>query len=1598
MGGTKTATITIAKIKLTKPTASITTFTYNGSVQKPSITSFSESTMAVNYSNDESKNAGTYTATISLIDATNYQWDDETDGNVIINYTIAKVKVAQSDLPTLTTNTFVFDNTDHTVTLKNEKSYLSVTGTKTAKNVDSYTLTILISDPTNYEFATGVINTLTWDITKGVNTWNITPTIAGWVYGEYSETLNASKGVSMWGTVSFTYRKKGTTETISLENIKTSDVGSYELIATVLADGNNYDQIQEVVEFAISKKELTKPTLKTPTSVTYNTEEHSFTLNGFNEGTMTKSGDNLTQTNAGSYSVTIALQNTTNYCWTGGGVENFDLTFEILPAKLNKPTVVGDNTFTYDGDLKTLNLTGFDASTMTKSGDSKTVAGSYTATISLIDNTNYQWADGNTTNVEISWSIAKATATVPTKVDKNYTYTGADQTLDLNNFNSTLMNITGNVGKDAKIYTTVVTLKDPDNYKWATDFDGNISWGIGQATNSFTQTIVTGWSGDEDPKVPTITAKFGEVILTYKVVGSDTESETIPSAVGSYMVIARVTETTNYTGLEQEFDLNITPKSNSITGLTITGWTYGDYDAETNKPSATAKEGTIKYYYVGVGDTNYAQSEVVPTDAGTYKVLAIVTGTSEYAGANADYPFVIEKASVRELDKPTIVGNYTYNQNPQTVQITAVPTYMTLGGSLSGEDAKEYTITITLDDNHKWAEGVSNTIVWTIQKGQSVINSLAIANWTYKDIAKTPVISTNFEGCIVKYYYEGASYEKSETAPQNAGTYTLTAEIIETDNYNGVTSDGVTFTISPKTVTAPSENTNTFTYTGSSFTYLANGTDYTVSNGTKTEAGSYDVTATLNDKSNFVWSTGGTEDISFTFIINKAEFTIPSAGAKQYTGETLKSNLVNTADYLVIQNNGGEGIGEYDVILKLSDEKFKNYKWAGQNDDVQQITIKFNIVGTTNDWKTNPTIEGFEYNSFNDTINAPKGEALFGDVTFKFFIEGADGNKTGEALTLEQVKTADAGNYVMVATVPADGGVYDELTKEVKFAISKKKLTAPTKTSKTYTYIKNTSQTLELDENFDASIMDISDNTGMNATGYTAIITIAEAHQKNYEWNGGETQIEINWEILKQKLTIPTVNETQNLTYTGREISLTLDNFHGDLMDVAGNTGTNVSATGYTATVTLKDIVNYEWDGTFDGNIAWNIQKAQAEITNLTILDWAYGSDSVSPSASTNFGTINYTYEGVDGTNYPASLSVPTRAGKYKVIAKVSGSDNWNEAIEKTQIFEISKKQISKPAKDTTNFVFNGEAQTYQIASSEYYTISNNTTQTNAGSPYITISLKDTENYIWEGTDSASDLTYTFTIGKLKVTAPAENTATFIYTGTEQIYMVDGEYYSVANGRRTDAGSQTVTISLKDTNNTEWADGGINYISYTFTISKAEVKIAETTTEITEGTSGEFSISGDLLPENVGVKIEYAPTGTEDWSETVPQAVGSYDVRLTFTVSSESINFISSEQIIQTGFVIKAKSQEPSTDQIPSTNKAPTNEDKDSGLLISIIILVVEFSLITLFSVIFGLSHRYYKKKTEELVREYYIIHPDEAPENFLNEETDTKKKKKKSK
>lgn len=150
--------------------------------------------------------------------------------------------------------------------------------------------------------------------------------------------------------------------------------------------------------------------------------------------------------------------------------------------------------------------------------------------------------------------------------------------------------------------------------------------------------------------------------------------------------------------------------------------------------------------------------------------------------------------------------------------------------------------------------------------------------------------TVNVSDLEVLYKGTGSTSYSSATAPTNAGTYTVTYKVPDTNaNYTGTFS--VAFTIEKAQLEKVTIVKDTFEYTGSDITPTLNNvnSNIEVTGDTKAKNVSNNtITAKIKDKDNYKWKDSTTTDLVLNWSITQAtpDYTVPT-GLTGVKGETL---------------------------------------------------------------------------------------------------------------------------------------------------------------------------------------------------------------------------------------------------------------------------------------------------------------------------------------------------------------------------------------------------------------------------------------------------------------------------------------------------------------------------------------------------------------------------------------------------------------------------------------------------------------------------------------------------------------------------------------
>ena len=203
------------------------------------------------------------------------------------------------------------------------------------------------------------------------------------------------------------------------------------------------------------------------------------------------------------------------------------------------------------------------------------------------------------------------------------------------------------------------------------------------------------------------------------------------------------------------------------------------------------------------------------------------------------------------------------------------------------------------DGTPEWKETSKDFTIHVVNKTDVNISGLSNnETFTYDGNPKMPTgtISVN-AGTVnvsdleVKYQGTGTTSYNSATAPTNAGTYTVTYKVPDTNtNYTGTFS--VAFTIKKAQLEKVTLVEDTFEYTGDEIVPQDSNFDLNKMNFSgnikATNVGNYSITVSLKDKDNYEWKDGTTTDLVLNWSITQAtpDYTVPT-GLTSVKGKVL---------------------------------------------------------------------------------------------------------------------------------------------------------------------------------------------------------------------------------------------------------------------------------------------------------------------------------------------------------------------------------------------------------------------------------------------------------------------------------------------------------------------------------------------------------------------------------------------------------------------------------------------------------------------------------------------------------------------------------------
>ena len=738
-----------------------------------------------------------------------------------------------------------------------------------------------------------------------------------------------------------------------------------------------------------------------------------------------------------------------------------------------------------------------------------------------------------------------------------------------------------------------------------------------------------------------------------------------------------------------------------------------DYDGFEKTPAITIDGLELDRDYVVTYNNN--------VNAGTAE--AIITFTGLYEGTITKQ-FAISKVVV---EKPTFTtSEFTYTGESHTATLSHTSDYFEIKGNLTQTNAGVYNVTISLKDKNNYIWKNSNdaldfNLIFSIHKVIVDNPTLVNSNFTYNKAPHTVSLSYTSD----EFNVNGSLFET------NAGTYHITISLKDKVNYiwkNANNSEDLIleYTIDKAKIEKPVLTTSEFTYNGEVHTTTLSYTDnnfVVTGNLSETNAGTYNITVALKDKSNFVWdSSYDSHDLVLSFTIHQLVIDEPTLNVTEftYTGEAHTATLSYLNEVFSVSDNLTQtNTGTYKVIVSLKNKN--NYIWKNANNS-EDLSLEF-------------TIKGVDISSATVSLSAKTfvytSEACLPEVTVVF---------NGKTLSpfVDYLPIATNNINVGTATITVYGLTNYSGEVATTFQITPQKVTEPTVTGN-YNY-NGQPQSAKFTGN--TSLFTASGHIQTDVGTYDIKITLNDKHNYVWEQSGNTDDLTLQFTISGTVLNNLTVEFlTSYHEYTGTEIKPQVLVKLGRVLLVESTDYTltyknNINAG--TATIEINGISSYEGvvsrdftispkpidEPTITGTYVYNGAYQTAQITNNNSLF------VVTNNKQCNAGTYIVKVELNDKSNYIWKTSKNTDAVELE--------------------FVISPIEVNEPT-ITGNYLYDGSEKTAKLSyTSMEFTTSNNI-YTDAGIHYVKVSLKNKNNYVWKTSKTSDDLSLEFVIDESKV-------------------------------------------------------------------------------------------------------------------------------------------------------------------------------------------------------------------------------------------------------
>ena len=1153
-----------------------------------------------------------------------------------------------------------------------------------------------------------------------------------------------------------------------------------------------------------------------------------------------------------------------DFQWEDGTTEPIEIVWSIEKATVSVPTI-STNVFSYDGQLHSVTVVGYDSSFMSYTADSVTSAsamGEYTITFVLTNKEACQWENGSTDDITLKWYIVEKEENVeiPTVSDLEFIYNGNYHSPVIGTFDTDVILIDGVIKAcDAGEYEIIFKLKNPDSCMWSDGTNENkiFKWKIHKKIVLCDKPII-----EVSPAEYTYNGKsLSPSLLGFDDNKMSKEGDISAIAAGDYTLIVRLKEDTNYiyqwedeTDDDLEFQWRILTTKVSIPTVEPTLLYYGGYYIGTHwntyywrqpevfgynpdimdSMGVTAahaegnnQDGVILKYYPG---KYYGSYQWV---IGSYTIRFSLKDPKSCTWSNGttgdiSYEWRIER-EIKLLEKPYLTSDtFTYDGTEKTPEIiNGSLTGLIKSGDFTKTEVGSYSIICApyrytaYNDiyDYRWEDGSTDEIIlnWNILKGMVNIPSVTNTIFEYDGMPHLPTIIG----------FDSNTIEQIAESQISAGEYEITFVLKDKDSctWNDGTIEDKSFkwSITKSIAMIPSASPQTVMYDGTyhtvgfdeneednSFIIAGFDPDIMMYSGSTREinVGEYELTISLKDVNSCTWSDGTIENKVLIWRITPKIVLLDKPYLADYS--FVYDGLTHTPE-IIHQKNLGMTIGgttnavkagNYTIIISLAEDKNIIYLWGDEtNDDIY----------------LNWTIE--------------KNKVKIPNVTnVKFPYDGESHSPTIEDYDHVHVvqsgisSAISAGEYSVVFSIKDKNsctwldGTTDDIVYEWK--ITKIIVSMPTVTDTEFLY--DTTYHAPTVSEYDKNII-LQDGTLGSVDAGEYFITFSLIDKLSCVWEDGTAEdVSYQWKIKKISLDKPYILNNE-FVYNGGVHTPTVKNCDYALMKMTG-TSNAVDAGEYSIFISLINIRNYQWkDETIDSiSLDWKILRKSVDKPYLEPDNFIYDGKDHAPNI------IGFKSESMLKGGDLTGCEI----GKYTAIVSLNINYEWTDgSIDDISLsWGISEILVNIPNITDTNFIYDAMLHSPIIEEYDVNTVSmiGTASAIDAGDYVITFGLKDKEHSLWEDYTS-EDISFSWQIQKQSLLKPFATNTYFVYNGGLNLPTInnfDSDTMNV-NGitSEVNAGYYFIYVSIKDLNNYQWDDGTNDTLTFPWEIGR---KIVET--------------------------------------------------------------------------------------------------------------------------------------------------------------------------